>query len=99
MEVRSLDEGAPYSVSFEPEGNRQVLGRIASMPGVQVQLDPQWGDMMERKESIGCGAAYGVGQEVLRLDPFGIGSFDQNEMPEEPMPDIDPVEDVVEAGD
>ena len=98
MEVRSLDEGAAiFRVFRARKGTGKFLAALPPCREYNFSWVRNGEKVMERKESIGCGAAYGVGQEVLRLDPFGIGSFDQNEMPEEPMPDIDPVEDVVEV--
>ena len=98
MEVRSLDAGAAiFRVFRARKGTGKFLAALPPCREYNFSWVRNGEKVMERKESIGCGAAYGVGQEVLRLDPFGIGSFDQNEMPEEPMAEVDPVEDVVEV--
>ena len=91
MEVRSLDQGASvFRVFRARKGTGKFLAALPPCREYKFSWVRNGETLMERKEAIGCESAYGVGQEVLRLDPFGIGSADpiDTQNVESPGPDV-----------
>lgn len=88
MEVRSLDAG---SAIFRVFRARKQTGKfLAALPPCR-EYSFSWvrqGEtLLKRKVSVGCDAAYGAAEEVLRLAPFrwDVG-------PEEPAIEAEPME-------
>ncbi len=99
MEVRSLDQGASvFRVFRARKGTGKFLAALPPCREYKFSWIRNGEKLMERKESIGCESAYGVGQEVLRLDPFGIGPVDAKVNPNPVVPEQE-VEDVDLVGD
>lgn len=86
MEVRSVDEGAAvFRVFRARKGSGKFLAALPPCREYNFSWIRDGETLMERRESIGCEAAYGVSQEVIRLAPFGEGGPVESPDPEMPV--------------
>ena len=98
MEVRSLDQGASiFRVFRARKGTGKFLAALPPCREYKFSWIRNGETMMERKESIGCESAYGVGHEVLRLDPFGFGAVEKDHTPDATAPESQVKEELVQA--
>lgn len=83
MEVKSVDGGpAIFRVFRARKGSGKFLAALPPCREYEFSWVRGGETLMERRENIGCDAAYGADNVVLRLDPFTWGDNVEPALPE-----------------